>query len=297
MCTNEPSCVGYLFKNQFGKDNCDFFGSIDENYIKFYAPGTCYLNKARNNGTFPPIPAPTLAPIPAPTPAPIPAPTPAPISSHLHSGSGQGSTIGGGSNNEASGKRSTVGGGAFNKASGTKSTIAGGTYNKAIGTGSFIGGGSDNESFGTYSVVIGGSSNLASGENTIAMGTKAIAKHDLSLVINLGTKEATSTKQGEFLVSSKSFYVKSKNSFAVTSRSFTFRIGGKKAIINKNNIRNFIDLLNKKSRRLEQNDEQQKQIDEQQSNNDELHKQIDEQNNNYQEQIDELHHMMADLIA
>merc|ERR1711957_1150058 len=77
MCTNEPSCVGYLFKNQFDKDNCDFFGSIDENYIKFYAPGTCYLNKARNNGTFPPIPAPTLAPIPAPTPAPIPAPTPA----------------------------------------------------------------------------------------------------------------------------------------------------------------------------------------------------------------------------
>merc|ERR1740139_469703 len=132
MCTNEPSCVGYLFKNQFDKDNCDFFGSIDENYIKFYAPGTCYLNKAQNNGTFPPIPAPTLAPIPAPTPAPIPAPTPAPIPAPTpapilaptRSGSGIGSTIGGGSNNEASGKSSTIGGGAFNEASGSKSTIA-----------------------------------------------------------------------------------------------------------------------------------------------------------------------------
>mmetsp|Transcript_7120 Transcript_7120/g.8244 ORF Transcript_7120/g.8244 Transcript_7120/m.8244 type:complete len:131 (-) Transcript_7120:204-596(-) len=126
------------------------------------------------------------------------------------------------------------------------------------------------------------------------MGKNAKAETDQSCVINLlPEKVASSTKVGEFLVSSKSFHVSS-------SKSFTIRIGSKKVTINKNNIKNFKNLLKGPGRRLKQIDEQkeinnkqQEQIDEQQEQIDELQSIINEQ----EERINALHRMLIDFVG
>mmetsp|Transcript_57582 Transcript_57582/g.64403 ORF Transcript_57582/g.64403 Transcript_57582/m.64403 type:complete len:138 (+) Transcript_57582:704-1117(+) len=121
------------------------------------------------------------------------------------------------------------------------------------------------------------------------MGRNANAKKDQSMVINLGTEEATSTKKGEFLVS---------------SNVITFQIGTKKASINDKNFNKFFKKVLKKNpenrrRRhlkhtLNDDDDQQANIIE------ELHSQVNaqqEQIHNQQEQIHELHRMMIETMS
>merc|ERR1711957_1077636 len=126
------------------------------------------------------------------------------------------------------------------------------------------------------------------GQNSIVMGMNATAEKDRSLVINLVPKAATSFKTGEILVISNSLLAKISQSFVVKSKLFIIRIGTKKAIINKNNIQNFIDLLsNKHHRRLYQTDEQQAIIVELQEQNKYQNKRINElqeQNEKHDEQ-------------
>mmetsp|Transcript_7115 Transcript_7115/g.8237 ORF Transcript_7115/g.8237 Transcript_7115/m.8237 type:complete len:123 (-) Transcript_7115:204-572(-) len=118
------------------------------------------------------------------------------------------------------------------------------------------------------------------------MGKNAKAETDQSCVINLlPEKVASSTKVGEFLVSSK---------------AFTIRIGSKKVTIDKKNIKNFKNLLKGPGRRLKQIDEQkeinnkqQEQIDEQQEQIDELQSIINEQ----EERINALHRMLIDFVG
>ena len=107
-----------------------------------------------------------------------------------------------------------------------------------------MGGGYNNTAAGDRSFVGGRYGNTANGDYSIAMGKNAKAETDQSCVINLlPEKVASSTKVGEFLVSS--------NSFHVSSKSFTIRIGSKKVTINKNNIKNCKNLLKGPGRRLE----------------------------------------------
>merc|ERR1712238_83256 len=128
-----------------------------------------------------------------------------------------------------------------------------------------------NTASGDRSFVGGGSSNNANGDFSIAMGTNANAETDRSCVINLSEKVASSTKVGEFLVS---------------SQSFTIQIGSKKVTISKNNIKKFKKLLKGKGRRLEQIDGQR-----------EIIKELQQQNNKQQEQIDELHRMLINFVG
>merc|ERR1712238_376618 len=105
---------------------------------------------------------------------------------------------------------------------------------------SVVSGGKTNTASGLASVVIGGSNNTASGDNSIAIGTNAIAKKDQSMVINLLTgKDAKAKDKGEFRLHSK---------------VFTIRINNVEVNIDKNNIKNFRNILKDKNRRhLEQN--------------------------------------------
>mmetsp|Transcript_58169 Transcript_58169/g.65938 ORF Transcript_58169/g.65938 Transcript_58169/m.65938 type:complete len:131 (+) Transcript_58169:349-741(+) len=126
------------------------------------------------------------------------------------------------------------------------------------------------------------------------MGKNAKAETDQSCVINLlPEKVASSTKVGEFLVSSNSFHVRS-------SKSFTIRIGSKKVTIDKKNIKNFKNLLKGPGRRLKQIDEQKEIIKELQQQNNKQQEQNDAQEeriNEQQEQINELHRMLIDFVG
>mmetsp|Transcript_6007 Transcript_6007/g.6477 ORF Transcript_6007/g.6477 Transcript_6007/m.6477 type:complete len:167 (+) Transcript_6007:576-1076(+) len=133
---------------------------------------------------------------------------------------------------------------------------------------------------GQAAAVISGQWNKASGKNSIAMGYKANANEDRSLVINLGKKgkQVSSNNKGEFLVNSD---------------FFTIQIGKKEVTIDKDNINNFEKLLNNSGRRhLEQQphiDEQQSIINELQEQNDKQQSIINElqQQNDKQQAIDE----------
>ena len=122
---------------------------------------------------------------------------------------------------------------------------------------------------GQAASIIGGTENTASGLYSIAMGFKADASKDRSLVINLGKKDkqVSSKKEGEVLVNSD---------------YFTIQIGNKKVTIDKKNIKTFANLLKKGDRR---HLEQQPHIEEQQSIiNEQLHKHIEEQQATIDEQ-------------
>jgi len=188
---------------------------------------------------------------------------------------------------------SVVVGGRENVASGFDSTIGGGVANNAKGDSSVIIGGEKNNAAGDFSVVLGGNMNKAGGDNSIAMGTNANAKKDRSMVINLGKEKATSTKKGEFLVS---------------SNVITFQIGTKKASINEKNFNKFFKKVLKENqddgrRHLEDytindGDQQANIIKELHSQVDEQQAQIEQQQahiEKQQEQINELYGMMTVL--
>merc|ERR1712194_653571 len=153
-----------------------------------------------------------------------------------------------------------------------------------------VGGGYDNTANGVSSFIGGGSGNTANGDHSIAMCKNAKAETDQSCVINLlPEKEASSTKVGEFLVSSK---------------AFTIRIGSKKVTIDKKNIKNFKNLLKNSAdrrRHLEHiNKDQQAIIEELQKQVNKHEARIVEQqviNNKQEERINALHRMLIDFVG
>eukprot|EP00751_Fragilariopsis_kerguelensis_P015553 CAMPEP_0170849094 /NCGR_PEP_ID=MMETSP0734-20130129/9785_1 /TAXON_ID=186038 /ORGANISM="Fragilariopsis kerguelensis, Strain L26-C5" /LENGTH=311 /DNA_ID=CAMNT_0011218661 /DNA_START=248 /DNA_END=1180 /DNA_ORIENTATION=+ len=202
--------------------------------------------------------------------------------------------------NTAVGIDSVVGGGNGNTAEGSYSFVGSGKFNTAKGFESGILAGFNNVASGRDSVIIGGESNTASGDYSIAMGIKADANKDRSLVINLGKKSLGDN--GKVVSSNK------KGEFLVNSDSFTIRIGKKEVTIDKKNIQNFAKLLkNNGGRRSlaqqthsdeqqsiikemqQQNEEQQATIEEQQAINEQQQGQIEKQ----QEQINKLYRMMT----
>lgn len=215
------------------------------------------------------------------------------------------SFVGAGNGNSATNYGSFVGAGRTNIATWIDSAVVSGSENTANGICSFIGAGSSNAASGYYAAIIGGEGNTALGDYSIAMGFKADANKERSVVINLGKngKPVSSNKKGEFLVQ---------------SNFFTIQIGKKKVTINKKNINNFAKLLNKDDGRRHlaaqqpHNDEQhhssimnklQQYIEEQQvtnkeqqATNKEQQATIDEQQGQIeklQEQMNELYHMMT----
>eukprot|EP00751_Fragilariopsis_kerguelensis_P028816 CAMPEP_0170922484 /NCGR_PEP_ID=MMETSP0735-20130129/10477_1 /TAXON_ID=186038 /ORGANISM="Fragilariopsis kerguelensis, Strain L26-C5" /LENGTH=362 /DNA_ID=CAMNT_0011321905 /DNA_START=51 /DNA_END=1139 /DNA_ORIENTATION=+ len=196
----------------------------------------------------------------------------------------------GGFENTASGQESTISGGDANIASAFASTVGGGYDNTASGYSSTVSGGGGNVASGIASMVGGGSGNTANGDYSIAMGIDAKAETDLSCVINLlPGKVASSTKVGEFLVSSK---------------AFTIRIGSKKVTIDKKNIKNFKNLLKNSAdrrRHLEHiNKDQQAIIEELQKQVNKHEARIVEQqviNNKQEERINALHRMLIDFVG
>jgi len=196
----------------------------------------------------------------------------------------------GGFENTASGQESTISGGDANIASAFASTVGGGYDNTASGYSSTVSGGGGNVASGIASMVGGGSGNTANGDHSIAMGKNAKAETDQSCVINLlPEKVASSTKVGEFLVSSK---------------SFTIRIGSKKVTIDKKNIKNFKNLLKNSAdrrRHLEHiNKDQQAIIEELQKQVNKHEARIVEQqviNNKQEERINALHRMLIDFVG
>jgi len=203
------------------------------------------------------------------------------------------SFVGAGAYNTAKGYASFVGAGDSNSAQ-KYSFVGAGYNNTAQGYYSVISGGMDNNASGISAAIIGGEGNQASGFYSIAMGFKANANKDRSLVINLGKKlkQVSSKKAGEVLVNSD---------------FFTIQIGKNKVTINKKNIKTFAELLKKGDRRhLEQQPhikEQQSIINKLQQQNDDLQATIDEQqvineeqqgqNEKLQEQINELYRMIT----
>merc|ERR1712238_435832 len=97
-----------------------------------------------------------------------------------------------------------ISGGKFNTAEGEYITISGGENNVASGKGTVIMGGKDGIAR-DGGVIVGGQQNQANGVNSIAMGVKAIAKNDNSMVINLGTKKLETEEDGQFLASATTY--------------------------------------------------------------------------------------------
>jgi len=145
------------------------------------------------------------------------------------------SAVVGGYGNIAVGSDSVVGGGRVNTAEGSFSFVGSGKFNRAKGFESGIVAGYNNVASGMDSVIIGGDSNTASGDYSIAMGIKADANKDRSLVINLGKKSLGDN--GKVVSSNK------KGEFLVNSDSFTIQIGKKEVTIDNKNIKNFAKLL------------------------------------------------------
>ena len=103
----------------------------------------------------------------------------------------------------------TISGGSLNDVGGKQSVVTGGYNSLSIGIQSVILGGSLGTATGDYSAIPGGKLNLAEGTASIAMGQRATALHDHSMVINLqgngNTPFVESTDPGQFLVQAKSF--------------------------------------------------------------------------------------------
>jgi len=100
---------------------------------------------------------------------------------------GQLSVIGGGNRNSLSGNYAVIGGGELNTVGGSHTVIAGGDSNHGGSSSDYsaIGGGQYNSTYGTHATVPGGILNIASGNYSTAMGVKADAFHDYSLVCSL----------------------------------------------------------------------------------------------------------------
>ncbi len=113
------------------------------------------------------------------------------VSSLVHSGTGAGSVIGGGSSNTASGDGSTVAGGSSNVASGAYSAIGGGYSNTASGANSAIAGGTTNVTYGEAASITGGTSNYAEGAKSHIGGGVSNYTLGAASVISGGTSNQT----------------------------------------------------------------------------------------------------------
>mmetsp|Transcript_35122 Transcript_35122/g.40083 ORF Transcript_35122/g.40083 Transcript_35122/m.40083 type:complete len:468 (+) Transcript_35122:87-1490(+) len=203
------------------------------------------------------------------------------VAGYDNTATGPDSFVGAGQTNTAGGGWSAVVAGESNSADGQSSFVGSGDSNQAMGDFASIPGGAHNVASGKASVCMGGEANTASGNYAIAMGFKADANKDRSLVINLGKKgkQVSSNNKGEFLVNSD---------------SFTIQIGKKEVTIDKKNIKTFEKLLKNGGRRYLA--AQQPHIDEQQSIIKELQQQNEEQQGQIkkqQEQINELYRIMT----
>jgi len=112
--------------------------------------------------------------------------------------------ISGGTDNTVQGEHSSISGGKNNFASGKGGVITGGEDNISL-DGGIIMGGERNRANAEGAVVVGGSKNEAIGKNSVAMGVKAIAMNDNSMVINLGDKKLETEEDGQFLASATTF--------------------------------------------------------------------------------------------
>merc|ERR1712032_726201 len=103
----------------------------------------------------------------------------------------------------------TISGGNANTVAGKNSVVTGGQQNEARGDNSVVFGGRNNKALGPYSFVGGGNGNTALGDHAIAMGQKAEAKNDFSMVINLqgagNLGDLSSSEDGQFLVRAKQY--------------------------------------------------------------------------------------------
>jgi hypothetical protein len=88
-----------------------------------------------------------------------------------------------GSDNSVTQDNSVISGGKQNLASGQYAVVSGGFFNNAEGHYSTIGGGKDNVASGQFSTIPGGDKCVAAGDYSIAMGDRAKAWHDGSVVI------------------------------------------------------------------------------------------------------------------
>ena len=101
----------------------------------------------------------------------------------------------------ASGATSVISGGQNNTASGELSVIAGGSGSTASGRGSAVGGGENNTASGLFATVPGGRNNIASGENSFAVGRRARATHQGSVVFGDNTDvDKNSNGDNQFLI-------------------------------------------------------------------------------------------------
>lgn len=122
-----------------------------------------------------------------------------------------GSVITGGKLNQWIGRKKSpqmvISGGHMNRVSGKQSVVTGGEGNAATGMYSVVLGGKENTASGDFSAIPGGLLNVAAGKHSVAMGMRANAKHDNSMVINLqGNRQVVeSTHDGQFLVQAKTF--------------------------------------------------------------------------------------------
>jgi len=153
----------------------------------------------------------------------------------------------------------TVSGGNRNVVLASRAVVTGGQSNGQYsvgGTNSVITGGTGNDAEGIGGVVMGGLYSNANGVNSIAFGGTyggTYAKNDHSMVINLidlGVPEDPDyynnvegcSKKDEFSVCSKK-----DGHFLAYAEQFTFQIGNnvdKRLIINKDNIKNLLNVLN-----------------------------------------------------
>jgi len=220
------------------------------------------------------------------------------VAGYDNTATGPDSFVGAGQTNTAGGGWSAVVAGESNSADGQSSFVGSGDSNQAMGDFASIPGGAHNVASGKASVCMGGEANTASGNYAIAMGFKADANKDRSVVINLGKNSfSANLEEGGNQVSSNN-----KGEFLVSADFFTFQIGNKKATINKKNFNKFFKkALPKKKlvdRRLKHTID-----DKQQSINEQLHKHneqqqatIEEQQGHIekqQEQINELYRIMT----
>lgn len=96
---------------------------------------------------------------------------------------GVNASIGGGALHFASGDNARIAGGSDNTTAGQNPTVGGGLANEATATGSSVGGGSGNWAYaGSYGTIPGGSTNTASGAYSLAIGYRAKATSQGSLV-------------------------------------------------------------------------------------------------------------------
>jgi len=151
-------------------------------------------------------------------------------------------TGGGGStevdrNDITSASAGTISGGRSNRIGGNGSVVTGGVVNRVFGlsNNSVVTGGNFNSADGRGSVVVGGFLNAVTRSDfSIAFGQNAfVDRLDSSMVVNLSKKDLSADKDGQFLVSAK---------------SYKFQIGNGandlSTFINKDNIGNLIDALN-----------------------------------------------------